>query len=170
MPDGGRNLVVENTLGGIENDFVRVLTRIRRHENLNPIDRARLCLFTGAMHTRSLRMGEHWRKQQENLHKVVEDLEGRRNLPPKASLRTAKMVENAHLHLIGMGLETEAPLLLQMQMSIIGRLASVDDRDLTRHGQTNSFASSANAVPHLVICYSVVRSPRFYLGDSQFAC
>jgi hypothetical protein len=119
MPDGGRNLAVENTLGGIENDFVRALTRIRRRENLNAVDRARLCLFTAAMHTRSVAMGEHWRKQQENLHKIVADLEERRNVPPKASLGTAKMVEHAHLHLIGMGIETEAPLLFQMQMSII---------------------------------------------------
>ena len=46
MPNGNRNLVIENTLGGIENQFVNVLGRIRRREDLTPRDRAHVCLFT----------------------------------------------------------------------------------------------------------------------------
>jgi hypothetical protein len=64
LPGGKRDLTIENTLSGIENDFVNVLSRIRRRQNLNLPDRARLCLFVAAMHTRTIAMGEHWRKRK----------------------------------------------------------------------------------------------------------
>jgi predicted ester cyclase len=36
----------KNTLAGIEKYFIRVLARIRRRDNLNLLDKARLCAFT----------------------------------------------------------------------------------------------------------------------------
>src|SRR5271154_1666862 len=114
LPSGERNLVVENTLSGIENDFVSVLARIRRGEKLNLLDRARLCLFVAAMHTRTMAMGEHWRKQNERLHETIAGLEQSHGVEPDMSLHTAKLVENAPQHILATGIEVETPLLLQM--------------------------------------------------------
>src|SRR6266850_5447717 len=63
LPNGKRNLVIENTLGRIETNFVRVLPKLRKREKLNAIDRAHLCVFAAAMHSRTISMGIHWTKQ-----------------------------------------------------------------------------------------------------------
>src|SRR5207244_1156745 len=118
MPNGDRNLVIENTLAGIENDFVRVLSRIRARQTLNAFDRARLCFFVAAMHTRTIAMGEHWKEFQQSIHDQVVALEKQHNAPPVTSLETGEMVEHAHQHLIATGVVVQAPLLFQMQMSI----------------------------------------------------
>jgi hypothetical protein len=119
MPNGDRNLVIEDTLAGIENHFVNVVGRIRRRERLTPLDKARLCLFTAAMHTRSVAMGEHWRDFYEGVHKQVVALEKKRNAPPAKSLETADMVKHAHPYLVESGIEVLAPMLFAMPMSIL---------------------------------------------------
>jgi hypothetical protein len=119
LPSGERDLVIENTLGGIENDFVNVLSRIRRRHNLNLLDKARLCLFVAAMHTRTIAMGEHWREQNKRLHETVVALEQAHGAEPATSLQTAELVEKAHQHIIATGIEVEAPLLMQMHITVL---------------------------------------------------
>jgi hypothetical protein len=119
MPNGERNLVIENTLAGIENHFVGVLGRIRRRENLTPLDRARLCLFTAAMQTRTNPMGQHWKQNFQRVHNQVVALEKKCNALPGTSLEMAEMVENAHQHLIESSWAVQAPLLFRMPMSIL---------------------------------------------------
>lgn len=119
MPNGDRNLVIENTLSGIENQFVSVLGRIRRREQLTPLDKARLCLFTAAMHTRATAMGEHWKEFHQGVHNQVVALEKKRNAPPAKSLETADMVKHAHPYLVESGVEVLAPMLFGMPMSIL---------------------------------------------------
>jgi hypothetical protein len=119
MPNGERNLVIETTLGRIEGDFMRVLSRIRRLHNLTTLERAHLCLFTAAMHRRTARMGEHWKKQYQHLHNIVVELEEKLNVAPAQSLETGVMVEYAHQHLIDMSIKREAPMLFQMSMTIM---------------------------------------------------
>jgi Protein of unknown function (DUF4238) len=119
MPNGDRNLVIENTLGGIENQFVGVLGRVRRREHLTPRDRAHLCLFTAAMHTRSIAMGEHWKEFYQGVHNQVVALEKKRKAPPATSLETADLVKHAHPYLVQSGVEVLAPMLFKMPMSIL---------------------------------------------------
>lgn len=119
MPNGDRHLVIETTLARIENDFMQVLARIRRRDNLTALDRARLCIFTAAMHTRTIAMGDHWKATQQELHDVVRNLEKQHDAPPTTSLQTARMVEYAAQHLIAMGIDVEAPLLFEMPMTIM---------------------------------------------------
>ena len=119
MPNGDRNLVIENTLGGIESQFVNVLVRIRRREQLTPRDKAHLCLFTAAMHTRAIAMGEHWKEFYQGVHNQVVALEKKRNAPPAKSLETADMVKHAHPYLVESGVEVQAPMLFTMPMSIL---------------------------------------------------
>jgi len=118
LEDGRRNLVIENTLEKIESEFVRVLRKVRRRERLSASDRARLCVFAAAMHSRSNAMGEHWKKQMSHLHEVVVNMEQASNFAPIQSLETAKMVENAHQDLIKTSLEIESPVLFRMHLSI----------------------------------------------------
>src|SRR5271156_433353 len=119
LPSGERDLIIENTLGGIENDFVNELVRIRRRQQLNLHDKARLCLFVAAMHTRTIAMGEHWREQNKRLHETVVALEQAHGAKPTTSLQTAELVEKAHQHIIATGIEIEVPLLLQMHMTVL---------------------------------------------------
>ncbi len=51
LPDGRRDLVIEDTLASVESEFVRTLTRIRRRDRLPMSDKARLCLFASASRT-----------------------------------------------------------------------------------------------------------------------
>ncbi len=119
LPNGERNLVIEQTLSGIENDFVRVLTRIRRREKLTAHDRARLCVFAAAMHTRTLAMGDHWKKTHQELHEKVVALEKHHNAEPVTSFETATMVEYAPQLLLATSLDIQPPLLFQMALSIM---------------------------------------------------
>jgi hypothetical protein len=119
LPSGERDLIIENTLGGIENDFVNQLLRIRRRQQLSLHDKARLCLFVAAMHTRTIAMGEHWREQNQRLHDIVVALEQAHGAEPTTSLQTKELVEKAHQHIIASGIEVETPLLLQMHMSVL---------------------------------------------------
>ena len=119
MPNGDRNLVIENTLAGIEHRFMNVLSRIRRRERLTPLDKAHLCLFTAAMHTRSIATGEHWKKLHEGVHRQVVALERKRNAPPATSLDTADLVKHAHPYLVESGIEILAPMLFKMPLSIL---------------------------------------------------
>jgi Protein of unknown function (DUF4238) len=119
MPTGERNLVVENTLAQLESKFVRVRDRIRRREVIGDVDRANLCLFTAAMHARTIRAGQHWHKLQQKYHDRVVAMEQAHGLEPVTSLETASMLENAHQRFLMMSLDNEAPLYFSMNMSVL---------------------------------------------------
>lgn len=124
LPNGQRNLVLEDTLGKIESDFVGVLSKVRKRQKLSAGDRAHLCIFAAAMHGRTVSMGEHWRGQMQRLHEIVVDLEQAQNLRPIRSVETGRRVEFAHQVALANSLRFEAPLLFQMQLSV---LATNDD-------------------------------------------
>jgi hypothetical protein len=48
LPNGQRNLVIEDTLGKVESDFVTVLSKVRKRQKLGASNRARLCVFAAA--------------------------------------------------------------------------------------------------------------------------
>ena len=119
LPNGNRNLAIEDTFAQIETHFVGFLGRIRKQQKLSTTDRARLCVFAAAMHSRTTAAGAHWRKQHQQLHEQIVALEQAHHTQPSLSLETQKYVENAHQELIAASLEIEAPLLFQMQMTIL---------------------------------------------------
>jgi hypothetical protein len=118
LPNGDRDLVVENTLAGLENAFVSVRQRIQRGQELNARDRATLCLFAAAMQSRTIRAGDHWRDTTQQIHSIVSSLEQQHNIEPKTSLQTGKMVETAPQDFVMTMLEIQAPMLFTMEMSI----------------------------------------------------
>ena len=111
--------MIEDTLAKVETNFVDVLAKVRKRQKLDDTDRARLCVFSAAMHTRTVSMGKHWKRQMGRLHEMVVDLELSNKLKPVRSLETAKLVEFAHPDVIARGLRLEAPVLFRMQMSIL---------------------------------------------------
>ena len=119
MPNGERNLVIEDTLADLEGKFVRVRDRISKRETLSDLDRAMLCLFTAAMHSRTNKAGEDSRKTQQKLHDQVVAMEKARGAKPHTSLQTAALLENAHQFWLVMSLENEAPLYFQMNLTIL---------------------------------------------------
>lgn len=119
MPNGERNLIIEDTLADLESKFVRVRAKVEKREALTDEDRAVLCLFTAAMHARTNKAGEHWREQQQNMYDHVVEMETSVGAEPHTSLLIAAMLENAHQHFIAMALETEAPLYFVMNMTIL---------------------------------------------------
>jgi len=119
LPNGDRSLALEDTLSSLEGQFTLVLARIRRRDRLTAVDRARLCVFSAAMHSRTMAQGEHWRGEMAKLHKKVEAMERAYEIVPKESLVTAEMVKTAHTDILMMSIMQETPLLFQMNMSIV---------------------------------------------------
>lgn len=119
LPNGDRDLTVEHTLAGLENQFVQVLKRIRRREKLSVWDKARLCMFTAAMHSRTKAMGAHWKEFWEKVHGQVVAGERKHNAKPITSLETAEIVERANQDLVMVALQEQTPLYFAMGMSIL---------------------------------------------------
>lgn len=119
VPSHKRDLTLETTLARLESDFAQTLVRIRRREDLNALDRVRLCAFCAAMHTRTVAMGEHWKQQQQAMHDQVVALETEHNAPAITSLETANMVKYAHQQLIASGVQIQTPLLFGMPPTIL---------------------------------------------------
>jgi len=119
LPNGERSLALEDTLSTLEGQFVSVLSRVRRKMRLNAVDRARLCMFAAAMHTRTMAQGEHWRATMVQLHQKIEAMERAHGIPADKSHETAAMVKSAHTDIVMMSLRHETPLLFAMNMSIV---------------------------------------------------
>jgi len=75
LPNCERSLALEDTLSVLEGQFTAVLKRVRRREPLTAVDRARLCLFAAAMHSRTMAQGEHWREEMVRFRDQVEAME-----------------------------------------------------------------------------------------------
>jgi len=58
LPNGDRNLVIEDTLAKVETDFVAVLAKVRKRRKLDATDRARLCIFSAAHARKNCFYGE----------------------------------------------------------------------------------------------------------------
>jgi hypothetical protein len=118
LPSGEKDLIVENTLAGLENAFVSVRGKIERQETLTNEERATLCLFTAAMHSRTRRAGDHWQQTAQQIHEIVSSMEEQHNLEPTTSRQTGRLVEVAPQHLIMTMLEVQAPMYFAMEMSV----------------------------------------------------
>jgi len=118
LPNGEKDLIVENTLAGLENAFVSVRDRVEQREELTPEDRATLCLFTAAMHSRTKRAGDHWKRTAQQIHDMVSSLEQQYGAKPTTSHETGRMVEVAPQYLVMTMLEIQTPMYFAMEMSV----------------------------------------------------
>jgi hypothetical protein len=129
LSDGKRDLAMEKTLGQTEGDFVTVRECIVREDQLDLADKAALCIFAGAMATRSERQGEHWRGQMQNFLEQMLRFEKKFNLDPNrvpdrsrlapnqfsvTSKELEQKVEEAHIDIIKHGLPVIAGFMYSM--------------------------------------------------------
>jgi len=116
-------------LGQTEGDFVTVRERIVREDRLDLADKAALCIFAGAMATRSERQGEHWRNQMQGFLDQMRRFEKKFKLDPArvpnrsklgpnefsvTSKELEQIVEEAHIEIIKQGLTIIAPFMYSM--------------------------------------------------------
>jgi uncharacterized protein DUF4238 len=118
LPTGKKDLIVENTLAGLENAFVSVRGQIEERQELTDEDKATLCLFAAAMQSRTRRAGDHWQKTAQQLHEMVSSMEQQYGTGPTTSRQTGRMVEVAPQYLVMTMLDVQTPLLYEMEMSI----------------------------------------------------
>ncbi len=130
LKDGTRNLAVEHSLAQIENDFQDVLKSIRRQENLNLRQRAKLCVFTAAMMGRSKKQGDWIERQWITQIEKVKQMENRMAqtcelTQPTLSHQLEEATENSHANLVIDTIKTCLPVLFSMSLTIL----TSDDSD-----------------------------------------
>jgi len=120
MKDGSRDLSVENTLGQIETDFQPILMAIRRRQNLTPLQRTKLAIFTAAMMGRSKKQGDQWLGQWlEHVEKVKRMEEMFEVTEPSLSQKLEQGLENSHAELVINTIKAAAPVLSGMTLTIL---------------------------------------------------
>ena len=141
LPNGDRDLIVEQHLDKIENAFSGVLRRLHRHEKLGVTDLAKIAAFTAAMLGRTRPRADNWRQAWTDIRRHVAAFEGDGRSPSKASgsgppdgslppnavhISTAEidgMLTNIHPEYLSNTIEIAAPILFRMDLSIF----STDD-------------------------------------------
>jgi hypothetical protein len=140
LKNGERDLRVEHRLSEIETAYSGVLRRLHRREKITVLDKAKLAIFTAAMLGRTRRRADHWKSTWENLRGQVvayegddKDSQASGTLPsdeplPPGAVRVSKqmlddMLVNSHPEFLVNTVETSAPILFAMDMS----LYSTDD-------------------------------------------
>ena len=120
LPDGGRELIVEDSLAQIEGRYVDLVTsKLARRQRLTPEEYAELCVFGAAMSVRTKSQQTHWQKTFDHQHRIVTQLERAHGAPPRTSLRTAAISAHAHQFAIANVLAVMPPLLFQMFHAVL---------------------------------------------------
>jgi hypothetical protein len=149
LPDGTRELVIEETLERIENNFVRLIERrISKQYDLDPQDRANLCIFTAAMFARVDPQARTYTDFLQQVHGKVKRLEELHNAEPKTSLTTGAMLENARAKYVAIAIQDLAELYAQMPMAIL--VAPETDHFITSDSPTVWFNPQAYKLPPLL--------------------
>lgn len=120
LPDGTRDLVIEDTLSHIETTFSRIIKHtINKRVSLSSEERAQLCIFTAAMSVRTKSQKDNFGKTFRELHEMVEDMEKFHKAPPSTSLETKVLRDYAHQITIKEMLEMMPPILYRMSLVIL---------------------------------------------------
>lgn len=81
LPNGGRNLVLEHGLGGLESKFGVIREKIELKQTLSEDERLNLCAFTAAMRSRTRSQRDHMRKEWgrilEKSTAIIQNMKGR---------------------------------------------------------------------------------------------
>jgi hypothetical protein len=135
LKNGERDLRVEHRLSEIEAAYSGVLRRLQRKEKLSTLDRAKLSVFTAAMLGRTRRRADNWKDTWESLRGHVAAFEGNGvenrasgslpsdgTLPPDAMPISTQILDemlvNSHPEFLTNTIQTSAPILFAMDMSI----------------------------------------------------
>jgi hypothetical protein len=118
LQDGTRDLSVEHHLGSIENDFQGVLKTIRLKRPLSPLEKAKVCVFTGAMLGRSKQLADLWVRQMREQLEQVKELERIHNLEPVKSQEIEDVIKNLPAQIVVNAIQLFAPNLFRMNLTI----------------------------------------------------
>jgi hypothetical protein len=146
LPNGERELVIEDTLGRIESDFTRLFERkVAKGYSLDEQDRATLCVFAAAMFAR---VKPHMRQHKAFLEEVygkMRRMEEAHHSEPTTSAEVEGLLANAHGHYVGMSIEQMVPLYFGMRMAIL--TAPATDPFITSDSPTVWFNPEAHRWP-----------------------
>lgn len=117
--DGDKVLLVEHGLGTTEDSFVRLRPKIDARGSLGSDQKLALCTFATAMFARSKAQGDHFTAFFQRLHKMVENLEKRRNAEPGLSQETRFHAENGPASTLTMFMVSWPLLFVQMRSTIL---------------------------------------------------
>lgn len=119
LPNGDRELVIEDTLAHIESNFVQLIEhKIRKQYTLDAQDRANLCVFAAAMFSRVDPQSRNHVKFLQELHDMVRNMEEVHDAEARTSREMAAMLENARPEWVARSLEMLAPLYYEMSLAI----------------------------------------------------
>jgi hypothetical protein len=174
LMDGTRNLIMEDSLGGIESAFSGLRDMIGKRD-LTDRERGVLCLFTAAMFSRTLDQRDNWTDNFTRLRDMTKAAEDAYNTNHVLSNVADTMVQHAHPLSIAWTLESMAGLLFAMTLTIletaheIGFITS-DTPCMIMHPDTHKwppmFRSPGLALPHTEVILPL--SPQFCLGYSHY--
>ena len=119
LKTGERDLTLEDTLGELENRFVRLRRKIVRCESLTFPERVDLTLFVVAMHTRTISMGDRWTAFQKQTLEVVKGAELAVGCEPILSREIEDYIPDAHQQFVVTNLNVQTPLLLALKHTIL---------------------------------------------------
>jgi hypothetical protein len=146
LPDGGRELLIENTLAGTESGFVQLVEhKIKGHYGLDAQDKANLCVFAAAMFSRVEPQARAHIKFLQDIHDKVKGMEEQHNAEPRSSLETADMLDNAWPKYVAMSLQMLSALYYDMALAIL--IASPPDYFITSDSPTVWYNPEAYKVP-----------------------
>jgi hypothetical protein len=119
MKDGSRDLTVEKRLSTIESDFQGVLQAVRANHILARSHRVKLATFTAAMLGRSKPQADHLHGQFKGFQNHLADMEYSMAAPPTSSQELSRYLEDYPAKLVIQMIETAAPVLLSMSLTIL---------------------------------------------------
>jgi hypothetical protein len=174
LTDGTRNLIMEDSLGGIESAFSGLRNAIGKR-GLTDNERGVLCLFTAAMFSRTLDQRDNWTDNFTRLRDMTKAVEDSYNTNHALSNAADTMLQHAHPLSISWTLESMAGLLFAMTLTI---LEAADELGFItsdtpcmimhpdRHKWPPNFRSPGLGLQNTEVIMPV--SPRFCLAFSHY--
>jgi hypothetical protein len=171
---GTRNLIVEDSLAGIESAFSSLREVIGKRD-LTDRERGVLCLFTAAMFSRTLDQRDNWTDNFTRLRDMTKAAEDAYNTNHALSNVADTMVQHAHPLSISWTLESMAGLLFAMTLTILEAADEVgfvtsDTPCMIMHPDTHKwppmFRNPGLALPNTEVIMPI--SPRFCLAFSHY--
>lgn len=118
LATGKRNLVIEDTLASIEDQYARILRNtLLKKKKMSENETAYLALFVSALWSRTIPQKKHWEKQLEQLASVTETIEKHHGIEPKHSKEIREYIPESHKRRLIDTLELGANILLTKSFS-----------------------------------------------------
>ncbi len=120
LTDGSRNLIIENTLSGIESAFSQVVEKVIQHRlPITDHDRAILCVFASAMSARTQEQKENFTDFFAKIHRQVRSMEEAFGTGFEQSENLEKLRDNAQAWILEQILAYMPRILHEMALTFL---------------------------------------------------